>query len=586
MYISRAHPNYSVNEVVRRIALEDPVHVPLYHMALNLWIRYTGRDLFTIRLLSLFTGLLAIAFTYRLVRATVHKDTALDAVLIASFLAFFIFYAHQARMYALLALVSAWVLWSYWTSLISANAKMRRRWLSLVASCAALVYTHYFGFILLAAIGIYHLLIAPKNLRWVQICVAAVFVALLFLPWLPYAWSYLQIRNVPASDALALGDALSALLSIYSNGQPLIFAAAAVLVFRFRQLAPSQVYITIICVFVLALLLVANEFTALIIARRIRYTISAGILLICTLAIALNLLPGWNLLRLPFMAVWIALFFMFWRSDELYLYTNQRDQKHNTVPHFQDLLYEPGIDPRRSDFVLSFHRDTLLNENKLLDYYGRKTGNWRGLIHIWNDADGNPVVQSTDARYVDVESMAIWNFPIWLIHNPQETDLQSMKAFADDFSNHFHSCGRFLETDNSIVDLYAKRSIPCELLVSRQPLEIHYENGTELANILLRPLNEDLNIYFWWTNTMASQYAFSLQLFDAQGDMIAQLDDVIGGDALYHKSLNVAELPQAEYAAKLILYDYETGRSQPGAVLDGERRFEREVEIAQIRIGD
>ena len=239
----------------------------------------------------------------------------------------------------------------------------------------------------------------------------------------------------------------------------------------------------------------------------------------------------------------------------------------------------------KSDYVLSFHRDTELGR-KTLDFYGRQLNKWRGLMHIWNDADGNPLVQSTDTRYVDVESMAIWNFPIWLIHNPQETDLQSMGAFAIDFRNRFHSCGRFLETDRSVVELYVKRYIPCKLLTSRQLLEIHYENGTELANVLLEPDGDVLDVYLWWTATAANRYAFSLQLFDAQGGMIAQLDDVIGGDALYHKSLDVAHVPQAEYVAKLILYDYETGRSQPGAVLDGERHFEREAEIAQIRIGD
>ena len=485
MYISRSHPDFSINEVLRFVAFQDPSHLPLYHVALSLWMRYTGRDLFTIRLLSLLTGLLAIAFTYRLARATGGKDTALNAALLASFSAFFIFYAHQARMYALLTLASSWALWAYWRLLRSGRTSVRKRWLSFFASGAALVYTHYFSFFLLASVGLYHVLFAPKNRRWLQICLAFAGVGLLFLPWLPHTLSILRIRDVPATDALAFGDALLALLSIYSNGQAIIFAvAAAALILQFRQLAPSQIYIASICIMVLTLLLVANEFTALIIARRIRYTIAAGILLICVLALALNLLPRWNLLRLPVMAVWIALFFNYWHSDAMYLYTNQLDQKHHTVPHFQDLLYAPGIEPRRSDFVVSFHQDTPLNERKLLDYYGRKTGNWRGLIHIWNDANGYPSVQSTDTRYADVASMAAWNFPIWRIHNPQETDLQSMAAFAIDFSNHFHSCGAFLETDESVIELAVKRDFPCELLTSRQHMAILYDNGSELANVL------------------------------------------------------------------------------------------------------
>ncbi len=587
VYISRSHPNYSINDVLRFVAFQDPSHLPLYHVVLSLWIRYTGRDLFTIRLLSLFTGLLAIAITYRLARETTGKEAALDTVLIASFLAFFIFYAHQARMYALLTLASSWTMLSYWRVLKSGETSSRRWWLSLLASSTVLVYTHYFSFFLLAAIGAYHLFFAPKNRRWLQICLAFVGVGLLYSPWLPYTLSILRIRDVPATDALALGDALLALLSIYSNGLPLVFAvAAAWLVLRFRQLSSSQIYVTIVCVFVFALLLFANEITALIIARRIRYTIAAGIILSCNLATALNLLPRWNLLRLPFTALWVALFVTYWHSSEFYLYTNQLDQKHNTVPHFQDLLYEPSIQPRRSDFVLSFHRDTPLNEKKILEYYGNKVGNWRGLIHISTDVDGNPTVQSTDTRYREAPSMTAWNFPIWLVHNPQETDLRSMDVYANEFLRQFHACGRFLETDDSIVDLFVKRVIPCSLITAPAPLAIDYEAGAELANVMLEPGNGRLNVYFWWTNTIANRFAFSLQLFDEDGGRAAQLDDVIGGDALYHRSLEIADLPAGDYRAMLVVYDFESLESQSGTVVADKMQFDRELEIGRISIGD
>ena len=587
MYVSRSHPDYSINDVIRFVATQDASHLPLYHVALSLWIRYGGRDLFSVRLLSLFTGLLAIAATYRLARITGGRKISLDTTIMVSFLAFFIFYTHQARMYALLALASVWVVGSYWRLLISSRAMAPRWWLSLLASCVTIMYTHYFGFFLLAAICAYHLFFAPKNRRWLQICLAIGGAGLLFVPWLPYTLSILRIRDVPSSDALAVGDALIAFSSIYSNGLPIAFVAAAVaLAFRFRRLKRSQAFILVLSALIFSLLLTANEFTALIIARRIRYTIAAGILLICALAIALNLLPGWRMLRLPFLGGWIVLFFTYWASDELYLYTNQLDQRQNSVPHYQDLLYVPSINPRNSDFVVSVHRDTALNEKKQLDYYGRKTGNWRGLIHISNDADGDPALQSTDTRYQNLSSMEIWNFPIWLIHNPQETDLHSMDAFTTDFLHHFHSCGRFLETDASIIDLYVKRHIPCELLTAPQPLEIAYENGTELANILLQRQADELSLFLWWTNTIANQYAFSLQLFDADGGMTAQLDDVIGGAAVTANSLDVAALPAGEYTAKLILYDYETLVSQPGAILAGQRHFEREVEVARLRLGD
>lgn len=584
-YVSRWHPNEPISSVVRYVAIQDASHLPLYHVMLSVWMRFTGRDLFTIRLLSLLTGLLAVAFSHRLLRATGGREAALDAVVLTSFLAFFVFYTHQARMYALLALISPWLLWSYWQLLVSARKPGVRLWLSLLISSVAIIYTHYFGFIILVAVGLYHLLFAPKNRRWLRISLALGCAVLVFLPWTPYTLSILRSHHVPASEALSIGAAAWALISIYANGQPaILLAAIALVLLRVKRLKRSQVYLLFLAAAVFALLLLANEFSALIIARRIRYTIAAGMLLVYALAIALNMLPRWGRLRPLFMALWFALFLMYWPSEQMYLYTNQLHQQQNTVPHYQNLLYEPSINPSPSDFVVSFHRDTAINENKLLDYYGRRTGSWRGLIHIWNDDDGLPAVLSTDTRYDSVASMARWNFPLWLIYNPQETDLQAMPAFSVDFLTHFYSCGRYLETDNTIIELYVKQVIPCQLLTAETPLALAYDNGAELANILLQHEPGELRVSLWWTNTIANQYAISLQVFDGQNAKVAQLDDVVGGDPLQAYSLDLSDLAPGDYTVKLILYDFETGQGQAGTIVADEQPFERSVDVGRISI--
>ena len=584
-YVSRWHPDASVSSVVRYVAISDPSHLPLYHVMLSAWMGLTGRDLFTIRLLSLLTGLLAIAFTYRLLGATAGRSAALDAVVLASFLAFFLFYTHQARMYALLALVSPWLLWSYWRLRESGEKPAVLLWLSLLISSVAIIYTHYFGFLILIAIGLYHLLFATKNRRWWRISLALGCAGLLFLPWTPYTLSILQTHRVPAEDALSIGEATAALISIYANGQPaILIAAAALLLLRNKALTRGQAYLIFLAAAVFALMLGANEVSALIIARRIRYTIAAGMLLTFALAIALNMIPRWDRWRPLFMALWIALFVIYWNSDEMFLYTNQLHQKQNTVPHYQNLLYTPTVAARPGDFVVSFHRDTAINENKVLDYYGRRTGNWRGLIHIWNDANGNPAVLSTDTRYNSVASMARWNFPIWLIYNPQETDLFAMPVFTDDFLSHFHSCGRHLETHNTVIERYIKHSIPCQLLTASSPQALSYDNDAELANVWLAREAGELNISFWWTNTIANKYAISVQVFDDQNEKVAQLDDVVGGDPIHGYRLDLSDMAPGDHSIHLILYDFETGRGQAGTIVADETPFERSVVIGRISI--
>ena len=586
LFYSRDHPLMSVNETIHTIvSLPAKNHTPLYVILLNLWTRYTGRDLFTLRLLSIYFGLLAIAFTYRLAYSTGGKAAALDAALITSFLAFFLFYTQIARLYSLLLLLPPWLMWSYRKVLSTTGSQTFLAWLSLVISAAAIIYTHLTGFLVLAAIGVYHLVFTPKDRRWLTVCLGMIVAGLLFLPWLPFALEGLMTRSSGQDiHGLPLVHALLAIMSVYSNGLlPLIPCVGLLMAIRYKRLRESQRFIIVLACLLVAMFLAANEISPLVVARQMRYTLTLAAVLSCALAIGLGLLPYWPVLRLPALIFWIAAFIIYWDSSNSHLHINWSTLGQEALPHYQHLLYEPDIEPRNSDFVLSFHEDTRIGA-KALEYYGKKSGSWRGLMHIYNDDVNNPVVQSSDTRYMDLESMAIWHFPIWLIHDPQQTDLQAMQAYTLSLTARFHSCGRYLETDNAIIDLYVENAIPCELLLAERPLSIRYDNGSELANILLQPTADELSVYTWWTRTLANQYAFSLQLFDSSGEKVAQLDEVVGGDALYSHSLNIADLPPDDYRAKLILYDFISHKSQPGVFVLDQQPFTREVDILGFSI--
>ena len=49
--------------------------------------------------------------------------------------------------------------------------------------------------------------------------------------------------------------------------------------------------------------------------------------------------------------------------------------------------------------------------------------------------------------------------------------------------------------------------------------------------------------------------------------------------------IDISMLSAGNYAAKLIVYDFDTGASQSGMIISDQRRFEREIEIAQFTIG-
>jgi len=585
IYNTRASPLFSLSDTVQTVADLAPDHVPLYHALLNYWAQVTGRDLFAMRLLSLYFGLLSLAVTYRLARACGSESSATDTVLCLAILAFFLYYTQITRLYALLVLSSATLLLFYWRVLTAGKRAAWSNWAGLFASSVAVIYTHLFGFILLSAIAAYHLLLAPKNRHWLHICLSIAAAGLCFLPWLPVTLSAIGGRKVPDSDALSLPQALEALSSIYSNGFPLLLViAVAAILLRRKQLKPAQLYILSVAGACLLLMLLANALEPLLIARRIRYTLILVVPVCCALAVGLHLLPGWSRLRLPTLALWILLFFAYRDSESYLLYTNQLSLHYDTIPPYHVLQYHPDILPQASDFLLSMHPDKSIQYNRSLGFYGIKVGTWRSLIHIYYDESGLPVFESTDTRYVDLASMNRWHFPVWLVTNPQQTTLEALPAYTDHFLAHFHACSRYHETDDARIELYIRRPLPCELLEDPAPSALQYDNGTQLANILLQQKGDSLQVYLHWTHTIANAYAYSLQLFNTDGQKVAQVDDVIGGDSLARQSIPVGHLSAGDYQAQFIVYDYNTQETQPGTIVADQRRFERAVPVSVITL--
>lgn len=584
---TRFGPSYSLVETIDTVHVSFKDHSPGYFVILNLWSRLAGRDLFALRLFSVFFGLFAVGFTYRLALLTGNTEIAIDAALLAASLAFAVYFTYTVRMYGLLAMLSVAVAWRYWKITCMAGPVPRRYWIAFICASTAILWVHYLGLIVLAAVGVYHLVFARKDRRWFHTCLALVAACLLFAPWLPVFIAGIAAKSSPDSDALSSVDSLLAMASIYTNGLPLIVPVVGLAVaLNYRRLGQAQKYILILACAIVLLMLAANEFTTLLYARRIRYTIIFALPWACALAIALNLIPAWRLIRIPFLILWIAGFAVYSASDDLLLYTNWLTQDQHKMPHYQDLLYEPAVVTNESDFIVSFHPDTSLTW-QMPDYYNQIPGKWAGLIHIWTAPDGIPAFNSSVPELSAVETMASWRFPVWLIYNPQETDLASIPAYADGFAKHYRSCGRYVEKPASVIERYAPVDVSCALLRSADPLAIDYDNGAGLANIHFELEADALQVYSWWSRTDFGKYIYSLQVFDRDGDKVEpQTDNLIGDSGLYSLSLDVSSLPKGEYVVRQIVYDTLSQKSQPGQVVGSQTRFQRDVEVGSFTIGD
>ena len=584
-HISLNQP-YSIPDTLDKLSTISPDHGPLYFLLMNLWQRIAGADLFSMRLPSVFFGLLALATAYRIALLGGRVGAGLTGVILLCLLSFFLYYTHTARMYTLLALVAGWIVWSYWQVCRSRPPVRRWKWLLLFVSCAAITYIHYSGVMLLGAIALYHLVFVKKCQRWWRIALVVSAAVLLFIPWLPVVIEGLAKSSVLSDTRLLPLESLAAGFSIYSNGIVILPVVVSALILRYRKrISPAEQYILLVTLFAVLLVLLLNEITPVLVEMRLRYLTFIALPAAGALALGLQFLPGWKKLRIAFFCIWVVASFTFARSSAFNVYTNRRALREDKLAHYQAFQYDLRHVPGYGQLIISFHPQAPIVW-KTIEYYRAILDRWKYVVHITYDQAGKLRVESGIPPRTDLEGIALNNDGIWVIHNPLQTDLSSMDVYNSWFLQHFKPCKRFVEEANNVIQFYLKRSLPCGLVYAELPFAILYDNGTELSNLVVEKTQDALNVYFWWHRILQNEFSFSLQVFDRQSNKVTSKDAVIWREPLDVHSLDIRSLHEGEYTLKLIVYDFESHVSQPGVITGTHERFERAVEIARFSVGD
>ena len=570
-------------KTIELITQLSPEHAPSYFVLLHLWTKLTGTDLMTIRLLSLYFGLLALAFAYQLALVTQDHNTALLAIFLATFMAFFIYYTRLARMYSLLPMVSAWLAWSYWRVRSPANHVRRRNWLSLFASAATILYVHYFGIMTLMAIGAYHLLIARKDRRWFQISVVVLAAGLLFLPWLPVVATDDLAKM--AIDRLSMVESARVIVSIYSNGGFALLLLAAFASLRvFKRLNSAQKYLLIVALLHVMWFLIVNEFAAIIVERRMRYTLVFSVIWCCAFAVALGVIPFWKHLRIPIAILWVFSFYSYSGSHDFFVFRNLQALRTHKVPDFQRFQYDPAIVPIYKDSILALHPDETMPRAPI-KYYRKLLSGWQSFIFIRHNENGEVDIETLDFRLTDLAAIVERNQGLWVIYNPQFTKPETMSIYTNWLAGEFQPCRRFFENHRTVIQYFVRRPMPCELFFENSRLQVQYDNGSHLENAVTQLENDNVTSFLWWSEMIDGAYAVSIQIFDHLGNKRQQFDGVIGSDPIDAFPLDVDRLEPGRYSVKMILYDVATTISQPGTIVATNGRFDRSIEIATIFIG-
>ncbi|HTQ55826.1 MAG TPA: hypothetical protein VMI94_15270 [Bryobacteraceae bacterium] len=159
----------------------DVVHPPLFYLALAVWVRIGGESLAWLRLLPFLLSMAALVPAWILFRqlqlGPLARVVALALLVINNDQ---VFHARYVRMYALfflLSLISA----ALFNALLSAHAGYGRVAVALTAVNLLLVYTQYFGWMVIGIEGLHLLIFARDKLKPFLLGTAAI--ALLFAPW-------------------------------------------------------------------------------------------------------------------------------------------------------------------------------------------------------------------------------------------------------------------------------------------------------------------------------------------------------------------------------------------------------------------
>ena len=120
---------------------------PFYHLVLWLTVRAFGHGEFAVRLPSLIAGTLMIPVLYELGRELYDRRTGLIAAAFVTVSPLLVWYSQEVRMYEFAALFG---LLALLTQLRAIRNGTMLNWAAYVLATAALLWSHYFGLVLIA----------------------------------------------------------------------------------------------------------------------------------------------------------------------------------------------------------------------------------------------------------------------------------------------------------------------------------------------------------------------------------------------------------------------------------------------------
>lgn len=157
---------------------KDLIHPPLFYVVLKAWITVGGESVFWLRLLPVvFSALALVPFIYLGRELKFTEPVLIIATFLFAVNGALIKYTQTLRMYSMLvflALLSTWLFARYFNR--------GKSFIPLVIANLLLVYTHYFGWLIVGAEVV--AILWFQRIKWARVAIMSGILTIAYVPWL------------------------------------------------------------------------------------------------------------------------------------------------------------------------------------------------------------------------------------------------------------------------------------------------------------------------------------------------------------------------------------------------------------------
>lgn len=557
---------YSPQEIIQSITTYSPDHVPFYYLLGAAWAQFAGWSQVSMRMIAVLCAVLAVAWIYQLGKTIFDLRTGLVAALLMTTSAYVILFFHDIRMYTLLLMLAAMHTWLYWR-LAHRRRTTRMTWLLFLITTVVLLYTHIFALLVLAQLGIFHLLFAKRSRRWRQILYAWAIGALTFLPYLNTLYTAVQLamdnENV-TERAASIPELASTLFYLLANGNGILalslVGAVAWVLGRWRD--PSATRLAAVALATMALIMLVNEFVGIVPISRMRYFLILWIPFVLLCAYAVTSMDRWRTITVLFIVAWGLSGFHFYRTRELMDYMGGMYHARNHPPLHQYVDALRGK-VREHDYLLGFSFLNYINTDfkfgeSIIDYYLKAQLGIDGAFipKRWRDERLNTDI----VRKIDRHPFLLFAYrPLSL--PPNFADVSAYVRSNYDF------CSEIDDTRTFSVERYVHPLAGCE----HEYRPVHYDNGIKIVDHFgaYDPDSDRVQVVTGWEVADEGQldkYNISFQILTGDWQKMSQIDEHLYHDILkWHElEMSTAQLPPGNYRLVVILYDRYSGEKVSG----------------------